>query len=108
VQIDGAAKSIAVARNNDGTLVLYLTDALGNTYRREQVGAGTNNFVSPSLFDPPPGVGDMRSIAAERNGSNLIELFAVASDGKIWHRRQQNVDSISYTGWSPFDGTLRP
>jgi hypothetical protein len=49
----------------------------------------------------------MTQVAARRNRLGLIEVFGVDHLGKVWHRRQLDVNLRLHTDWTDFGGALR-
>ena len=92
--------AIAAARSNGKvTLVGGLGPA---SYRRVQDTANGPGYGSWSQFDKY----GMTSVAAEANADGRIEVVGIMSDSTIWHRRQTDVDTDTWTPWEKFDGLL--
>lgn len=91
--------SLAVARNADGRLEAFATDASDKLWFRAQTQAGSNTWTDWEPFaDPGAGAQSrMRSVAVEANEDGRLELWGVKGDGRVFHRwkTSQNCDCWS-------------
>lgn len=93
---------IAVARNQDGRLELFGTDAAGNLWNTHQRTA-SGDLVRWTMLEPGPG---WQSVTAAPNQDGRIELFAVDDRGGVTRRAQTVANSSSYTQPQRFDGSF--
>jgi hypothetical protein len=103
-----ALSSIAVTRNSDGSSQLFATTTEGKVYTR-RADAGINNWPPWSLLPDSLGIGPVRWIAAESNTDGRVELLAVDTTGRLWHRYQTTQGADTYSVWAQLPGAaLRP
>lgn len=107
-QMDGQARSIAVARNAASALSLYAVNAQGQLFRRDAVPLVNNSWLNWEQMDVPASVGFLRSVAADANADGRIELVVVNLAGQVWRRTQTLPGSTAYDAWVQLDGLLRP
>ena len=87
-----------VGNSADGRLELFLTGRDGSIWHKWQTAAsnGWSSWVSEGsvgggFTDAAPELG--------RNGDARLELFAIARDGNLWHKRQ-TAASNGWSGWA--------
>ena len=102
-QLDGLLNSCAVAFN--GTkLELFGVNAQGQVWRRTEVNPGSGTFTA---WAPVGGVPVLRSVAAERNGNGVVELFGLGRTGDIWHCWDTAANCAAPgPQWAQLDGQL--
>jgi subtilase family protein len=84
-QVAGLLNSVAVARSSAGRLELFGTNSAGQLWQSyKSTIAGVGDFTSWTQWPLPPGE-TARSVAAELNASNVVEVFTVTSAGQLWH-----------------------
>jgi hypothetical protein len=90
-----------VAPNADGRLELFTVAGDGSVWHRWQQAPGRRTWAAWSSLERPSGraCGGL-ALAVDRDGH--LALFAVASDGAVWHRRQR-----APGGWSAWDSLER-
>lgn len=105
---DVNARSIAVGRNPDGRLEIFITTAGGDVWQRWQSSPGgawvawNPGFGVPGRF--------LTQVSAFTNKDGRMELFATAANGDVLRRSQQGTGG--WTAWqshghNPSDGTGR-
>jgi metallophosphoesterase (TIGR03767 family) len=93
---------IAVARNQDGRLEFFGTDAAGNLWNtHERTVSG--DLVRWTMLEQGPG---WQSVTAASNQDGRIELFAIDSSGTITRRSQTAANSSTYSQPQRFDGSF--
>lgn len=93
---------VAVARNQDGRLELFGTDAAGNLWNTGQltVGGGLRSWTK--LAEGP----GWQSVTAACHQDGRVELFALNGTGTVTRRAQTGPGSSSYTQAQSFDGVF--
>jgi len=104
-QFDGLLSAVALARESGGPLVVFGVNGAGQVFHRHAA-SGADNWFSWSQFDPPPGAGVPRSVAADTNANGLVEVFVLTNTGQIWHRWQTALAATTFTPWVQLDGAL--
>jgi len=100
-KFDGLLNSCAVAFT--GTkLEVFGTNGQGQVWHRSELLSGGG--YSP--WAPVGGVPVMRSVAAERNGNGLVELFGLTRTGDIWHCWDTASNCAAPGSWVQLDGQL--
>jgi subtilisin family serine protease len=101
-RFDGLLNSCAVAFN--GTkLEVFGTNTQGQVWRRSEVTPGGGIYTP---WAPIGGVQVLRSVAAERNGNGLVELFGLTRTGQIWHCWDTASNCGPPGSWVQLDGQL--
>ena len=92
---------IAVARNLDGRLELFGTDASGNLWNTSQRTASGDLQAWTNLDPTLPGV--WRSVTAASHQDGRIEMFALIPSGTVTRRTQTSPGSSTYAVGQGFD-----
>ena len=71
--ISGVLTNLAVARNRDGRLEMFGTDASHAVFHKRQMRAGGADWSAWSRFDGSPS-----HLAAETNADGRVELFGTS------------------------------
>ena len=95
---------IAVARNTDGRLELFGTDASGNLWNTSQR-TPSGDLKAWTQLDPTLS-GGWRSVTAASHQDGRIELFALIPSGTITRRTQSSPGSGTYVVNQGFDDTF--
>ncbi|MFE0513296.1 TIGR03767 family metallophosphoesterase [Streptomyces sp. NPDC058964] len=90
---------IAVARNEDGRLELFGTDAQGNLWNTSQRTAGGDLQTWTKLADGP----GWQSVTAGSHRDGRVEVFALDGNGFVTRRAQTSAGSSTYTAPQRFD-----
>jgi subtilisin family serine protease len=99
-QIPGLLNSAATALNSAGKLEWFGTNSQGQAF------SSTDGPNGATAWTPVPFAGVLRSVAAERNVNNVVELFALDSTQHIWHCWETSPSSGTFTPWLTLDGQL--
>jgi len=91
--------SIAAARNADGRLELFASTGLGGIWHRYQQAANASTWIGWSDMGHLPGV-SLNPVEAAVNSDGRMEIFAVGSDGAVWHRWQSKPSAGPWSGWT--------
>ncbi|GAA2039607.1 hypothetical protein GCM10009839_47010 [Catenulispora yoronensis] len=92
---------IAAARNADGRLELFGTDANGLLFNTAESAVGAATLPWQQLDQQP-----WRSVAAGAGTSDgKVELFTLDAGGVIWHRVQSSPGGDVYSAAAALDGT---
>jgi hypothetical protein len=97
----------AVARGQNGRLVMFAVDNAHGVWSRTQTAVGSDTWTRWKPFG-----GSMSSVVAGTNGNGLIEVFGVRwpADsqwgGRVFHRWQLAPNSDSWSEWEEFGGRL--
>jgi subtilase family protein/peptidase inhibitor I9 len=103
-QLDGLLNSVALARSSGKRLEAFGTNSHGQLWQSFKVTvSGTRDFAAWAPFDLPSGA-PVRSVTAELNANNLVEVFALTSTRQLWHRWEQTPDAVQFfTPWLQMD-----
>ncbi|WP_329319778.1 MULTISPECIES: TIGR03767 family metallophosphoesterase [unclassified Streptomyces] len=94
---------IAAARNKDGRLELFGTDAQGNlwnTSRQATTGGGLQPWTKLAAG---PG---WQSVTAAGHQDGRVEVFAIDQNGSVTRRAQTSAGSATYTAAQQFDSAF--
>ncbi|GKZ14397.1 hypothetical protein [Haladaptatus sp. T7] len=101
-RLDGAeGTSIAVGRNEDGRLEVFVTDPSNGTYHNRRETADSESPVGdwegwrPLADDPRPG----GSVAVAPNGDRRLEVFVTDPTTGTFHTRQTEQNGTAWTDW---------
>lgn len=100
-RFDGLLNACATA-TEEGKLYIFGTNAQGDLWGRSAPSPGAGPFTA---WIPISGVPALRSVAAERNGNGLVELFGLTRTGEIWHC-WETAANCAPAGWFQLDGQL--
>lgn len=96
---ESSASRMAVARNKDGRLELFVVGANWELYHRWQSSPG-GAWSGWRQFD-----GSVSGIAAETNADGRIEVFAIGLHGEVYHRWQTSPGG-NWSGWKQENGSI--
>ncbi|WP_328522886.1 hypothetical protein [Kribbella sp. NBC_00359] len=104
--------TIALARNQNGTLSIFGTNADNSTTSTDLGGhmftgtqADTPGLTWPTEWTQSRGEG-YASVTGRADGGLKIELVGLTAQDDVYHRQQAVLNSPRWLGWSVLDGTL--
>ncbi|MFJ4429327.1 tectonin domain-containing protein [Streptomyces bobili] len=91
----------AMARDVDGRLNMFATDAADNVWSRWQLTPGSSEWSAWSRFEGKR----LRNVTAEANADGRIEVLGTNGAGQIFHRWQ--LAGGGWSSWAQLEGTLK-
>jgi len=97
----GLLTSCGEAQGKDGRLQVFGGNRQGQVWHASQQVKGVDTWFP---FDRLVFASPLRDVVAERNGNDLIEVFALTYDGRIMHTWQTSPIADTYNPWVQLDG----
>lgn len=100
--IQGSALSrggVAVVKNLNNTLEIFVPSTTGTVYHRWQVAPDGDWSDWADL-----GGDGIASLVASTNADGSVSLFGIGTNGDIWYN-SQNAPGVGWSGWSDLTGT---
>jgi hypothetical protein len=97
------AHVVAAAQNEDGRLEVFAISP-GGTLQHIWQTSPDDGWSEWEDLSAPPGAALTAGLAVDRNADGRLEVFAVATDGALWHVWQEAPNS----GWSDWDDLGSP
>jgi len=102
----GLNSPVGVSVDDSGNIIIC--DSVDNVFR-EATTDGTISTSTPWLDSPPPitdSVWNLHTMmATATNSDGRLDIFAVASDGYLYHKFQTNANTGPWSGWISLDST---
>ncbi len=99
--LPGAAASaggIAVMKNLDNTLEIFIPSLMGDVYHTRQLTPGGAWSGWSDL-----GGSGIRSLAAAANADGSLDVFGIGTNGDVWSN-SQSAPGVGWSGWSDLSG----
>ncbi|MFJ4927185.1 TIGR03767 family metallophosphoesterase [Streptomyces sp. NPDC088736] len=94
---------IAAARNKDGRLELFGTDAQGNLWNTSRQATTGSGLAPWTKLAAGPG---WQSVTAAGHQDGRVEVFAIDQNGSVTRRAQTSPGSTTYTAAQQFDSAF--
>ncbi len=101
-------QAYTIGKNLDGRLEIFLVGLDGILYHMNQSTAGSQQWSRGASLGLPPNVNQLFCVSVGRNGDGRLEVFAIGSDGALWHIWQNAANGFEWANWASLGmpGTL--
>lgn len=100
----GQVKQICVDQNTNNTLVLFALTTWGSVYYNQEIPYEISSSFSWTGWNSLGGT-QIKQITSQKSNSGRVVLFAVDSDGAVYHMWQAEPGSQSWSDWVSLGGT---